>query len=85
MYPTIDLEKTGQNITSLRKNSGLSVRRLQEIFGFSTPQAIYKWQKGMALPSVDHLVILARIFGISIDDIIEIKDVLVRTELQCKS
>jgi len=26
------------------------------IFGFETPQAVYKWQKGIALPTVDNLV-----------------------------
>ena len=42
--PTIDMIKTGQNIVRLRKAAGLSVKDLQDIFGFTTPQAIYKWQ-----------------------------------------
>lgn len=33
--PTIDMVKTGQHITELRVQAGLSVRQLQEIFGFS--------------------------------------------------
>jgi len=41
--PTIDLIETGKNITRLRKEKGLSVKDLQKIFGFTTPQAIYKW------------------------------------------
>ena len=49
--PTINMIKTGEQITELRKKSGLSVRQLQEIFGFATPQAIYKWQKGVTLPA----------------------------------
>ncbi len=40
--PVIDMIKTGQNISRLRKQAGLSVRDLQDIFGFATPQAIYK-------------------------------------------
>ena len=48
--PTIDMIRTGQNITRLRRQAGLSVRDLQDIFGFATPQAIYKWQQGVALP-----------------------------------
>ena len=67
--PTVDLIKTGENITKLRKEAGLSVKDLQEIFGFATPQAIYKWQQGMALPTVDNLVILSVIFGKTIDEI----------------
>lgn len=46
--PTIDMIKTGQNINRLRKQAGLSVRDLQDIFGFATPQAIYKWQQGVS-------------------------------------
>lgn len=68
--PTIDMEKTGQNIVNLRKQKGLSVKDLQMIFGFETPQAIYKWQKGTALPTVDNLVILAAVFQVTIDDIL---------------
>lgn len=68
--PTVDLIKTGENITKLRKEAGLSVKDLQEIFGFGTPQAIYKWQQGAALPTVDNLVVLSVIFGKSIDEIL---------------
>lgn len=35
--PTVDLIKTGENITNMRKKAGMSVKELQEIFGFSTP------------------------------------------------
>jgi transcriptional regulator with XRE-family HTH domain len=57
--PTINMVKTGQNIIRLRKAQGLSVKDLQDVFGFTTPQAIYKWQQGTALPTVDNLVVLA--------------------------
>ena len=68
--PVIDMTATGNNITRMRMNAGLTVRDVQEIFGFSTPQAIYKWQRGAALPTVDNLVVLAAIFGVKIDDIL---------------
>ena len=55
--PAIDMAKTGQNIMFLRKRAGLSVRDLQDVFGFATPQAIYKWQQGLALPTIDNLVV----------------------------
>ena len=61
VFPTIDMLKTGQNILRLRKQAGLSVKNLQDIFGFSTPQAIYKWQHGTALPTIDNLVVLAAV------------------------
>ncbi len=61
---------TGMNITRLRVNAGMTVRDLQEVFGFTTPQAIYKWQRGTALPTVDNLVVLAAVFGVRIEDIL---------------
>lgn len=66
----INMEATGMNISRLRKAAGITVRELQEIFGFGSPQAIYKWQHGLTLPTIDNLVILAVVFGVSIDDII---------------
>ena len=68
--PVIDMTATGKNIVRLRMNAGLTVRDLQEILGFGTPQAIYKWQRGAALPSIDNLVVLAAVFGVGIDDIL---------------
>ena len=68
--PVIDLTATGINITRLRVNAGLTVKDLQDVFGFSTPQAIYKWQRGTALPTVDNLVVLAAVFGVRIEDIL---------------
>ncbi|MCR2049625.1 helix-turn-helix domain-containing protein [Acetatifactor muris] len=68
--PTIDMIRTGQNIARLRKQAGLSVRDLQDVFGFATPQAIYKWQQGVALPTIDNLVVLAAVLQVRLDDIL---------------
>ena len=68
--PVIDMIATGINITRMRISAGLTVKDVQDIFGFSTPQAIYKWQRGTALPTVDNLVVLAALFGVKIDDIL---------------
>ena len=72
--PTIDMVRTGQNINRLRKLAGVSVKDLQDVFGFATPQAIYKWQHGTALPTVDNLVVLAAVLGVRIDDILVMTD-----------
>ncbi len=70
MIPMINLTETGRNIVRLRKRAGLSVKDLQQVFGFATPQAIYKWQQGLALPTIDNLVILAMLLGVTMDEII---------------
>lgn len=72
--PTIDMAGTGQNINRLRQNAGISVRDLQNIFGFATPQAIYKWQHGTAMPTIDNLIVLAKVLGVKVDDILVIND-----------
>mgnify|MGYP003296072934 FL=1 len=72
--PIIDMVQTGQNINRLRKAAGISVKELQDIFGFGTPQAIYKWQHGTALPTIDNLVVLAAVLGVKVDDVLVMTD-----------
>ena len=69
-FPVIDPVATGQNIVRLRTARGLSVRDLQAFFGFEEPQAIYKWQSGKSLPSVDNLFALGAILGVPLDEIL---------------
>ncbi|MBQ8007403.1 MAG: helix-turn-helix transcriptional regulator [Lachnospiraceae bacterium] len=73
--PVIDMQATGHNICVLREKKRMSVKALQEILGFDTPQAIYKWQRGITLPSIDNLVALAIIFETTIDSILVLEDV----------
>lgn len=70
MFPVIDLVATGENITRLRKDRGLSVRDLQNWFGFEEPQAIYKWQKGKSLPTVDNLYALGALLDVPMEEIL---------------
>ncbi|MFG6320176.1 MAG: helix-turn-helix domain-containing protein [Lachnospiraceae bacterium] len=79
--PVIDMVRTGQNIGRLRKQAGLSVRDLQDIFGFATPQAIYKWQQGAALPTLDNLVVLAAVLQVRMDDILVITDPMAQIQI----
>lgn len=74
--PSINLTLTGANIAAMREAAGLSVKDLQKIFGFNSPQAIYKWQSGVSLPSVDNLVILAKVLNVRMDDIIVLDSVV---------
>lgn len=69
-FPTIDLSATGKNIQRLRQAKGYSIRDLQRYFGFQEPQAIYKWQRGECLPSVDNLFALSVLLEVSVNDIL---------------
>ena len=66
----VDMAATGKNIIRLRKSAGITVKDMQNVFGFGTPQAIYKWQNGTSLPTVDNLVMLAGLFNVTVDEIL---------------
>ena len=70
LFPVIDLAATGENIIRLRERKGLSVRDLQDYFGFEAPQAIYKWQSGKSLPTVDNLFALSVLLETPMNEII---------------
>ena len=71
-FPVIDPAATGRNIMRLRLEQGLTVRDVQVFFGFEEPQAIYKWQHGTAMPTIDNLVVLAAVMDVPMDEIIVI-------------
>ena len=72
--PVINMTATGMNIARLRKNAGMTVRDLQAIFGFANPQAIYKWQRGEAMPTLDNMIVLAAVFNVTVDEILVLQD-----------
>lgn len=73
-FPVIDLQATGSNIKRLRRRNEYSVAQLQEFFGFEYPNAIYKWQKGESLPTVDNLLALSVLFRVSMNEILVYQD-----------
>lgn len=69
-FLTVDLIATGRNIKRLRQAKGLSVKELQDYFGFEDPQAIYKWQQGRSLPRADHLFALSVLLEVTMEQIL---------------
>ena len=69
-FPVIDPVATGANIVRLREDRGLTVRDLQTYFGFEEPRAIYKWQTGQSLPTVDNLYALGALLDVTMDEIL---------------
>lgn len=53
--PVIDVAATAANIKACRIRAGYKVREIQNIFNFSTSEAIYSWERGNYLPSIDSL------------------------------
>ena len=69
-YPVLDPMATGQRIKKIRMEKQISVSDICEYMGFENPQAVYKWQRGETLPSVDNLYALSRLFDTSMDNIL---------------
>lgn len=55
----------GQRIAQKRKDLGLSQEALGEELGVSR-QSVYKWESGAALPEIDKLVTMSKMFGVTI-------------------
>lgn len=73
-FPVIDLVATGRVIKKKREQAGLTVQDVQDYFGFEYPQAIYKWQQGKCLPSLDNLLALSRLLKVSMEDLLVYDD-----------
>lgn len=69
-HPMINLEKTGQNIKSMREKKGMSVQKLADFMEFEAVQAVYNWQTGKSLPSLENLKILSELFNKPMEEIL---------------
>ncbi|MCR5627413.1 MAG: helix-turn-helix domain-containing protein [Lachnospiraceae bacterium] len=73
-YPVLDTKATGERIKELRMAHNLKVEDIALYMGLESVQAVYKWQRGESLPSVDNLYALSKLFETSIDDILKGKE-----------
>lgn len=69
-FPTIDMAATGRRIKEIREQRGITVKELQEYLGFNTPVAIYKWQRGESLPSIDNAYAMSYFFRVSMNELL---------------
>ena len=69
-FPVIDPVATGACIRELRMERHISVADLKDMLELESVQAIYKWQRGECLPSVDNLYAISRLLGVPLDSII---------------
>lgn len=68
--PVIDVAATAAKIKEYRIRCGYTVRQIQSIFNFTSPEAIYAWEKGKYLPSIDNMIVIASVYGVSLDEIV---------------
>ncbi|MBV7391813.1 helix-turn-helix domain-containing protein [Enterococcus alishanensis] len=61
--------RLGELLQIYRTKAGLTqVELAQQLF--VTPQAISKWEKNLAVPSIDNLIALSEVFNLSIDELL---------------
>ena len=75
-FPVIDVPATSKNLKKLRENQGISVANLQQLLEMTNPQSIYTWEEinSKYLPRLENLVILSKLYKVSIDDLIILKE-----------
>lgn len=71
--PHINVDDTGKQLKRIRKEHNFSVQDIQHQIGLISAQAIYKWERGQALPSLDNIVILAKLYEVTLDDLLVIE------------
>lgn len=62
--------KFAERLTELRKKKGLSQEQLAELLGVSR-QAVSKWERAEATPDLDNLILLSRLYEISLDELVK--------------
>ena len=65
----------GKRIAHLRKEKGLTQEELAQHMGIS-PQAVSKWENDQTCPDISALPKLARLFGVTVDELLEGKAAL---------
>lgn len=76
MQKTVNLAKF---LKEKREHSGLSQKQVSEKLGYSTPQFVSNWERGLAAPPPRALKKLADLYRISVDDIF---DTILQSTLQ---
>ena len=66
---------TGEKIAALRREKGLSQEALGEQLGLSR-QAVSKWEADQAVPTMDNLMELSRLFGVPVDTLLRPEEAL---------
>lgn len=56
-------------LQKLRKEKGYSQEQLADLLGISR-QAVSKWERAEASPDTDNLICLAKLYGISLDELL---------------
>lgn len=66
--------ETANRLQNLRKKNGYSQEELAEKIGISR-QAVSKWERAEASPDTDNLILLARLYGVTLDELLNTESI----------
>ena len=67
---SIDMIETGKHLKELARRSGYGVKSIQQYLGLSCPQPVYRWYKGIILPSIDNLLRLSELYQVHMEELL---------------
>ncbi len=82
-YMIVNTELSGKKLQEAVRNSGYSIRELQDMLYLSCPNPIYKWIRGKALPSTTNLYRLSSILNIPMENLLAVESVTIHGEDGC--
>ena len=73
-YPIIDAKATGEKILRRRVEKGYTVLDVQKYLNLACPQAVYHWQAGRSLPSIDNFYALSTMLETTVNELVAEKE-----------
>ena len=84
-YQNIDMQETGKKLKNLLESAGYTPRMIQDYLHLSCVQPIYRWYKGLILPSVDHLFMLSQLLQIHMEDFLVKKNEIIAYDIEIQN
>lgn len=61
-----------ENLRNLRKNANMTQAELAEKLNVSR-QAVSKWEKAVSIPDIENMLLLSKVFNVSLDELVDNK------------
>ena len=75
----MEKQTLGAKIATLRKECGMTQLELSEKMGV-TDKAVSKWERDLSCPDVNTIPKLAELFGVSVDELMQVKTAAAKEE-----
>jgi len=65
------MQRFGEKLRTLRKQHGMTLQNLADELGFSSAGSVGDLESGRKKPSLEVVVKISRIFGVSVDELVK--------------